>query len=304
MKSMSKNDSFYLTNEFIDGKKIMKDSTVSICSIVRDCGSNLKRNIPRIEHLRSFFKESEVIIFENDSIDSTKEILIDWAKRSANVHVFTENLGSTTIPSRKSLTGNPYYSISRIEKMAKYRNKYIQFLIPDQISRDFVVIIDLDISDFDIDGIIHSFGTNIEWDCITANGTSVSSKFKRQYHDAYALIEFGKLKLVQTEQSIKLNRSLYSFLKKGMPLFHVDSAYGGLAIYKWKSMKDIYYSYVLNNDGRVQCKNEHVGFHKAMIEKGYNKIFINPSMQVKYRSITFQFLLTKLIEKLNVKSLS
>ena len=134
--------------------------------------------------------------------------------------------------------------------------------------------------------------------------TSVSSKFKRQYHDAYALIEFGKLKLVQTEQSIKLNRSLYSFLKKGMPLFHVDSAYGGLAIYKWKSMKDIYYSYVLNNDGRVQCKNEHVGFHKAMIEKGYNKIFINPSMQVKYRSITFQFLLTKLIEKLNVKSLS
>ena len=287
----------YLTKEIIDGKERMRNSFVSICSIVRDCESNLKKNIPKIEYLRSLFKESEIVIFENDSIDNTKKILDNWAREYNNVHIFTDTIGSTTIPSKRSIKGNPYYSISRIEKMVLYRNKYMNFLNTHGVKRDFVIIIDLDISDFEIDGIVHSFGTTTDWDCISANGTSISSKFRRQYHDSYALIEYDKLDQIQTEESIKLNRIRFSFLRQGMPLLHVDSAYGGLAIYKWVSVKDIYYSCLLNNDIRVQCKSEHVGLHKTMKEKGYNKIFINPTLRVKYRSISIPFLLRKFKER-------
>ena len=173
----------------------------------------------------------------------------------------------------------------------------MSFLNSQGLKRDFVIIIDLDISGFEIDGVVHSFGTKTDWDCISANGTSISSRFRRQYHDAYALIEYDKLNQIQTEQSIKLNRIRYSFLQKGMPFFPVDSAYGGLAIYKWVSIKNIYYSYLLNDDIRVQCKSEHVGLHKSMKENGFGKIFINPAMSVKYRSLSVPFFLKKLKER-------
>jgi hypothetical protein len=280
----------HLTKEFIVGKEIMRNSSVSICSIVRDCEINLKKNIPRVERIRSLFKNSEVVIFENDSKDNTLGILKSWEKKSFNIHVFSDKYDVPSIPTQEIGNGNPYFSVSRIEKMAFYRNMYINFLNNQGIKRDYVVVIDLDISNFDIDGIIHSFGTQTDWDCISSNGISLSSNFKDQYHDAYALIEYGKLNDDQTEQSIKVNRIRYSSLEHRMPLVLVDSAYGGMAIYKWSSMKDTYYSCLINNDLRVQCKSEHVGLHKSMKENGYTKIFINPSMMVKYRSISIKFL--------------
>lgn len=284
----------HLTKEFIAGKEIMRNSSVSICSIVRDCQKNLKKNIPRVERLRSLFKNSEVVIFENDSKDNTLEILKNWERKSFNIHVFSDKYDVPSIPTQEIGDGNPYFSVSRIEKMAFYRNKYIKTLNEQGIKRDYVIVIDLDISNFDIDGIIHSFGSQTDWDCISSNGISLSSNFIYQYHDAYALIEYGKLNENQTEKSIKENRIHYSSLKPGMPLVLVDSAYGGMAIYKWNSVKDIYYSCLINHDPKVQCKSEHVGLHKIMKENGHDKIFINPSMMVKYRDISLEFLYMRL----------
>jgi hypothetical protein len=291
----------YFTKEYIYGKVLMKNSFVSICSIVRDCQVNLEKNIPRVELLRLLFKDSEVIVFENDSKDNTLKVLKDWERKSYNIHVFSDTFGGSTIPLQTTGNENPYFSISRIEKMVLYRNKYMHFLNKKGTKRDYLIVIDLDISNFYIDGIIHSFGTSIDWDCISANGISISSNFTKQYHDSYALIEYGKLNFIQTEESIKLNRIRYSFLKKGMPLLVVDSAYGGLVIYKWDSISNTYYSCLKNNDFRVQCKSEHVGLHRKMKENGHNNIFINPTMIVKYRSISVPFLLLKLKERLNVK---
>jgi len=290
---------FKKTAEYKHGFEVMKSSSVSICSIVRDCGRNLEQNLPRVEKLRSLFNKSEVVIFENDSKDNTKKILINWQNRSDDIYIYMETYSEETIPSKELNQGNKYFSISRIEKMAKYRNKYMDFLNSHNINRDFVIVIDLDIANFSIDGIVHSFGIHEQWDCITANGRSISSKFKMQYHDSYALIEFGKINEVQTENSIFSNRSRFDFLKPGLPLIPVDSAYGGLAIYKWNSIAGIAYEYVENNDDQVRSKSEHVALHKMMKENGFMRIYINPSMLVKYRSLSVNFLISKLVEKLS-----
>lgn len=287
----------YFTTEYIKGKELMKNSSVSICSIVRDCQKELKHNISTVERLRLLFKNSEVIIFENDSKDNTLEVLKDYQRISSNVHILTDKYHVPSIPPHSIGGVNPYFSVARIEKMTFYRNKYLHFLSNQGIKRDYVIVIDLDISNFSIEGLIYSFGSQTDWDCISANGVSISASLKSQYHDTYALLEHGKLNEIQTEKSIKDNRVHFSSLKPGMPLVLVDSAYGGIAIYKWSSIKDIYYSCLLNNDQRVQCKSEHAGFHKQMIENGYGKIFINPSMVVKYRSISFKFLYMKLKER-------
>jgi glycosyltransferase involved in cell wall biosynthesis len=292
-----KNKDFSL--EYNRGIELMKNSSVSICSIVRDCQKNLEHNIPNIERLRLLFKNSEVIIFENDSKDNTLKVLENYKRKSSNVHIINENYQVPSIPSQAIGGGNRYFSVSRIEKMTFYRNKYINFLNNQGIKRDYVIVIDLDISNFSIDGLIHSFGAMEDWDCISANGVSLSANFKNQYHDSYALIEYGKLNNIQTEKSIKDNRNLFSTLKPGMPLVKVDSAYGGIAIYNWSSIKDTFYSCLLNNDIRVQCKSEHVGLHKKMIENGHTRIFINPSMVVKYRSVSLRFLYLKLKERVS-----
>ena len=57
------------------GKSIAKQFNVAICSVVRDCDKSLLNNIPVIETIRSNFKSSVVIVFENDSKDRTKQIL-------------------------------------------------------------------------------------------------------------------------------------------------------------------------------------------------------------------------------------
>lgn len=289
----------HYSKEFIKGRQLMSESRVSICSIVRDCEKNLKKNISKIEELRKLFLDSEVVIFENDSKDNTLSVLKAWGMNSPGIHVFSENYNITTIPDKKNGGENPFFSFSRIKKMTFYRNKYLKYLNYSDFKKDFVIIIDLDISDFKIDGIIHSFGYADLWDCISANGISKGSNFRTQYHDSYALIEKGKIDDTQTEADVKENRIRYSGLLASSRLLPVDSAYGGLAIYHWEVIKGLEYFCPANDDLSVQCKSEHVGLHKNMLDKGYSRMFINPEMVVKYRSITFMFLVKKLWDKIS-----
>lgn len=273
----------------INGYKRMSVSCVSICSIARDCQKNLKYNIRKIEKLRSCFADSEVIIFENDSKDGTLKILESWEQESNNVLIKSEKYQNTTIP-KNANGGNPYFSRYRIEKMSFYRNKYVEILNTNKFKRDFVMVIDLDIANFSIDGIAHSFGVKQDWSCMTSFGTSLSKTLRMQYHDTYALIESGYQVLPMTEQTINQNRKKFALLKKGMPLIAVDSAFGGLAIYDWNLLKGKYYSCIKNNDARVQVLCEHVSLNKQL---GGN-IFINPNMKVKYRCISLSFILDQL----------
>lgn len=269
----------------------MSVSCVSICSIVRDCQKNLDYNIRKIEKLRKCFADSEVIVFENDSRDRTLEILESWNRKSKNFIVESEKYQNNTLPEDTNGV-NPYFSKHRIEKMSFYRNKYLEIINTNNFSRDYVIIVDLDISNFSIDGIAHSFGVNQDWSCITSNGTSLSRTLKKQYHDTYALVEKGCQDLPMNEETIKNNRKVFSFLDIGMPLFNVDSAFGGLAIYDWRFLKGKYYSCIENNDARVQVLCEHVSLNRQL----RGDIFINPNMKVKYRSVTFSFILDHLIK--------
>lgn len=267
----------------------MSVSSVSICSLARDCQKSLGYNIQKIEKLRKCFADSEVIIFENDSRDRTLEILESWKRKSNNVLIKSEKYQNNTLP-EDTKSVNPYFSRHRIEKMSFYRNKYLEIINASNFKRDYVIIVDLDIANFSIDGIAHSFGIKQDWSCITSNGTSLSRTLRKQYHDTYALAEKGCQAIPLNEEIIRNNRKVFSFLKTEMPLFCVDSAYGGLAIYDWIYLKGKYYSCVENEDMRVQVLCEHVSLNRQV----RGNIFINPNMKVKYRSVTISFILDQL----------
>lgn len=261
---------------------------VAICSIVRNCEKNLKKNIAIVEKLRDSFKSSHVIVFENDSVDKTKKILKSWNEKSKNVIINCRDENEKTIPYNDLGGYNKYFSEHRIAKMANYRNNYLEILEGLNINFDYVVVIDLDVSHIDLNGIIHSFQMSKQWDVITANGHSRSPSLKKRYHDTYALVEIGNENKSQTERIIHQNQYKWAFLQKGMPLIPVYSAFGGIAIYKYEVIKGLRYDVISNNDSRVQVKCEHFSLHDNMIKRNNAKIFINPNMVLLYQNINLE----------------
>lgn len=105
--------------------------------------------------ITEFFSRSYVIIVENDSTDGTKEILESWQEKSHNVQVISNDYGTKTIPNKKGSVV-PSMSFSRIEKMVFYRNMYLDILESINDSIDYLMVIDIDINSFSIEGILKS----------------------------------------------------------------------------------------------------------------------------------------------------
>jgi hypothetical protein len=265
------------------GYEKMSSSSVTICSIVRDCNKNLRKNIPVIEMIRDCFKTSNVIVFENDSSDGTKNTLSKWKREYQNVNIYCENYRQQTIPKETSNGVNRYYSEYRMIKMTKYRNKYLSLLnAKSSFKADFVIVVDLDIGKININGIAHSFGLSDQWDVVCSNGYFYDALFRKKYYDSYPLVELGNEDNNQTEKTIANNRVIWSFIKPGMPLIPVYSAYGGLAIYHFDVIKNRKYSVIKNNDNRVEVRCDHFSLCQDIRKAGFSRIFINPAMSLNY----------------------
>jgi hypothetical protein len=289
-------------NSIEKGKNLLSRSTILICGIVRDCGKDLQSNIPVINALCDFAKSYKIIIFENDSKDKTKSILEDWSKTRENIYIDLKDFNvNVTIPKKTDTPlKNPFYSKQRIDKMVFYRNQYLNLIENNNLSADFIIVVDLDVSDISLNGIFDSFGQEREWDAISANGYSTSPKLLSRYHDTFALVEYGMQNIPQTEKNIFENQHKFSFLKNGVPLIPVYSAFGGLTIYRFEIIKGLRYSSPINNDRKVEVRCEHFGLNQQIQEMGFNKFYINPNMKIKYQKITLKIIYSFLIRKLNI----
>jgi hypothetical protein len=245
----------------------------------------LKRNLPWLDTVRTQFKSAQVAIFENDSEDGSKEILASWAAGKSGVNVFLENFGTRTVPATVPSGANPSYSRSRIEKMANYRNQYLDFASTLN-DLDYLLVIDLDLDRMELEGIAHAFGQDIPWDAQFANGR-ITDPWRPElgdfYWDAYALWEVGDTS-PQTEPKMAAYGEMLKPLIKGMPLFAVQSAFGGMGLYRWEALKGLRYGVESNQDERVEVVVEHTYLHRQMIAAGHSRLFINPSMIVYYDS--------------------
>ena len=278
----------------------ISQKSLIVCGIVRDCARGIRRNRPVIDRLCAMVKEAKVILFENDSKDETKNLLAEWEQQCDYVYVKCENFKTITIPTSKEAGNvNPSFSEKRIAKMAHYRNQYLNYIEANNLSADYVIVVDLDLKRIDIDGILQSLSIADTWDMIAANGViySPSAFFRCRYNDTYALVENGEETLPQTEQSIQEKQYKWAHLKKNMPLVPVYSAFGGLAIYKFEALKDCKYSVLKNEDSRVEVRCEHFALCEDMHKRGYNRMFINPAMKVIYGSYGLERLWTKLCKR-------
>ena len=269
--------------------KALKESNIVICGIVKNAAANLRKNIPVMDAVCGVSGDYHVVIFEDGSSDGTKEVLKDWSERNDRVSVFFDHKLSQDkvimeLPNEEN-EGSPFYAANRNAKMATLRNQYLEYIDSQSWNLDYVVIVDLDVEKISLDGIFSSFATVEDWDAITANGHSLSPHLKRRFHDTYPLIEVGHGDDVRRESDMKILSAKYANLKPGDSLVRVYSAYGGLAIYRYAAIKGLRYKLEYNKDPNVQSYAEHVSLYRQMHERGYENIYINPSMEIKYQSI-------------------
>lgn len=245
------------SNEYIStvlkGLDIMSNSSVLLCGLARNVENVLPYTILRVNRLGKMFSKHSIFVYENDSIDCTKNLLKWWECTSNNVIIKSENLGTTH--------HDNIISLERTTDMAYYRNKYLDFA--KQFECDYVIVFDSDLEGgWSYEGIAHSIGLNMP--VVGSNGILYREK-EKLYYDSYAW-RFLNDDSVHTEKInlLKFNR--------GEQLVEVNSCFGGLAIYKKE---------VLNNVSYHSYDCDHPTLHKEIRKNGY-KIYMNPSQICLY----------------------
>ena len=270
----------------------MIEKSIVIGSLARNCSEALRQNMERIEQLGSYFSSYNVVVFENDSIDSTKEILHEWSLSNEHVVCVSEDTNTSTIPEQSDTIPYPAWSIYRIEKMAQYRNRLMDE-IGKRFSPDILCIIDIDLYYFSVEGIISAIENAPDnWGGLFANGQNWYTKgdektymFPTQY-DSFAFLEKGKnyklsssFKFTHDDEIFKgynLHRIVCNTCGDYVPC---ESAFNGIGIYPYDIVKDARYTaHVIPEFSDLSIALcEHVPFNCEIAAKGYG-MYIAKSM--------------------------
>jgi hypothetical protein len=240
------------------GRERMAAASAVICGLCRDVAPQLPATIARIERLAGMFQSCSFVFFENDSVDDTPELLRRWAFDVPNVYIISERLDQPRLHGACRL---------RTERMAYYRNRCRDVVLTDFSTCDFVVVADMDLEGWSYDGVANTFGQD-GWDFVGSNGLSfdaLDALHSFEYVDAFAYRTIGQLSAS--------GEAHYLHFERGEPLVPVWSCFGGLGVYRTECYK------AANYDGE-DC--EHVTFHRALREKGFERLFLNPSQFVLY----------------------
>ena len=248
------------------------DKTAIICLLARNVEDALTKNLPKIDSLRKFFVQSWVVVVENDSTDRTLEILKSWEKSSEGIFIDSFELKKKeNNKTKKSIF--PGASAERIDRMAFVRNRYLNFIRNNNLRSDYIIVIDIDLDDFDEKQIITAIEkAPSDWSSIFANGRLYSKIFNRilftKFYDTYAYVPLNSDTDCLTYREEFLNRDLQ--VKKYFPC---KSAFGGIGIYRYNSIINSNYSTRENNRCSLQeviC--EHISVNLDSLKCGKNYI--------------------------------
>lgn len=277
----------------------MINKNIVIAALARDCEHSLRTNIPLIENLRTQFIWSQVIVVENDSIDGTKDLLSYWKANYGEVTVISNDFGNKTIPDKSDLIVDPWTCYQRIDKMVSYRNLYMGHISSISHAIDVVVIIDIDVIDISLTGLIDVIKSlDDKTGAIFSNGISVKKTLfglSKVYYDIFAVWEYPMLNeySYSNESLARTFKSINKNVKKSA-FYSVISAFGGVGVYNYQAIKDLRYKTVLNPLNKREAICEHIPFNQEIIKRGFHN-YIAGDFQVIYQRHNWILILKKVL---------
>lgn len=245
--------------------------SVLVVGLARNCGRTVAKDVRKISSALSVAKSIHWLIIESDSDDDTR----------SQLNLLSQSVGNFDYKSLGTLSAQ--YP-NRTVRLAYCRNFYLDIVnnSPRYVDVDYVLMADFDgiNTELSSDGVESCFA-NSGWDACFANQ-------RGPYYDIWALRHefwnpgdcwqtFHFLNTVQKNRRKNRRAAVYSkmlVISPDSPWIRVDSAFGGLGIYRKTVLRDGHYSGV-SAAGFPQ--SEHVTFHRELRQKGHS-LFINPSL--------------------------
>lgn len=239
-----------------------------VVGVVRNISATIQDDIIRLTNALERFEEIHWLLIESNSTDDSIKTLGDLKKKIEYFEFQSIESNNETRTSHLARARNQY-----LNDLQKYRDRGIKYVV---------------VADFNnlnnkltAKSVNSCWESKIEWDACCANS-------EKRYYDIWALrhpnwspndcwkdLEFYKKYIKFSE--LALYRSVNSRMIKiptDSDWIQVQSAFGGLAIYKIEIMQRSKYKGI-NKFGESIC--EHVAFNEKLNEEGF-KIYINPKM--------------------------
>jgi hypothetical protein len=246
------------------------ESSILIVGICRNVGAVILDEIRRLDSAFSRFQNREFLLIESDSSDDTVLKLYELKSSYKNLDFVTLGNLEEKIP-------------ERIARISYCRNRYLEALRSDRYATiKYLVVSDLDGVNSLLTGpAVESCWVRDDWAAVTANQMA-------PYYDIYALRhstwspndcwEFERQLRQQGTNSVRAREiAVYSrqiTIASDQKWIEVDSAFGGLGIYKVQFLKNCSYS-PFNPDGSLVC--EHVTLNRQIRANG-GQIYVNPRL--------------------------
>jgi len=258
------------TNNIIKGINIAKNSSIVICSLARNISNIFETTKTRFEFICSHFANYKIVLFENDSIDDSRELLKKWSNQNSNVILLDCcDINNCNCEFKyKKLQG---VNTERLGKMAYYRQQYLNYLIKNLSNYDYMLVADFDLDgNTNMNGIFDSLSFD-NWGAISCNGKTILpgtfGLLKLSYDGISYIFEEEKFDDNHLKYISPYDRIILMTIKKKGHFFKVKSAFNGYTLYKIKSL--IGCSYI--GDDKL-C--EHVNLAQCLYNKNEN-FYIN-----------------------------
>jgi hypothetical protein len=258
----------------------MNSYSVVVAGCTRNSSSYIAHHLKKLYDLQNLFCDFRLIVYENDSCDSTVKELQEFQRHHSCFEFISER---NIVPSRLDLNTRP-------QIIAHGRNRLLDHIATFYSHFDLMIMVDLDsvIAKFDTRQMKHVFDIDFDsWDALFANNVY-------KYYDIWALrisqqiwnpeihgklwkntIPFDCWEMATIHGDAR--RYVYDYqviIPVSTPLIPVDSAFGGFGIYKMDKIKFCRYNAIEN--GNVRC--EHALFHRDMIQLNQARLFILPKL--------------------------
>jgi hypothetical protein len=255
---------------------MLKNKKILVVGVIRNGEKTIQPDISILRNAFSDFSEIHWLIIESDSQDQTIQKLVELSQSIDNFHYKSVGRLAEKMP-------------LRTERLAFCRNIYLDEIRNNPLYSNFeyIAVADLDGVNnlLTLDGVRSCFEKNT-WDVCTANQLG-------NYYDIWALRHsiwspgdcweqyryLNQFARSAEESSNLLYATVYSKMVV-IPLdsewIEVESAFGGLAIYKREALLESNGRYIgLNKNGEEIV--DHASLHLGITQNGY-KIFINPRL--------------------------
>lgn len=260
---------FEISLSTLDILSHLKKSKIVFVGCARNCVSKIDDSINTLLNLSQYFCESDVLIFENDSIDGTTERLKKYSTTDAIKLLQYDNLD--------------FHFPKRTQRLSFARNQLL--IEANKKNYDYYCVTDLDGvigNDFDSSSFLSNFKFANCWDAVFPINKGIYYDvwafrhpdiwpwdYEREMNSVTPLLGDKNLLDFYVSRFQNMNfRDLNAWLE-------VDSAFGGMGLYKFEKFRFSTY-FGLSGSNQV-C--EHTVFHEKSRKLGA-KLYINPEFIV------------------------